>query len=99
MPRKNEKNSQTITTQLNLTLGNSGDDGRAENPLGCGRSIGDKKSGKQLCQIKLRRDSARGCSECARVGAFKSADGELGKDPVVRPGLVLLKDDFCWSPG
>lgn len=48
---------------------------------------------------EARRDSARGCSECARVGAFKSVDGEVGKDPVVRPGLVLLKDDFCWSPG
>lgn len=48
--------------------------------------------------MKFRRDSGRGCSEHAGAGAFKSADGEVGNDPVVRPGLVLLKDDFCWSP-
>lgn len=102
MPRKNEKKSQTMTTQLDLTWGNSGDDGRAGNYLGCWKSIGDKKSGKQKHQVKLRRGSGLWVqSACWGGGHLKALmdqkvlNGEVGKGPVGGPGLVLLIDDFC----
>lgn len=44
---KKEKNSQTITVQLGPIWGNAGNDGRADNNLGCEKSTGENKSGKQ----------------------------------------------------
>lgn len=67
--------------------------------MGCWKSIEDKKSKTQQCQVKLRRDRGLG------MWAFRGADGpkgthsKVGKGSVLGPRLVLLINNICCPPG